>query len=57
MLLRKLQFLLQKFAANKYAVDIKTDEKYVGTTVTYIATSERYNLVGTAEVKNWCCCN
>ena len=32
-------------------MDIKTDEKYVGTTVTYIATSERYNLVGTAEVK------
>ena len=40
-----------KIAANKYAVNIKTDEKYVGTTVTYVATSERYNLVGTAEVK------
>ncbi len=48
---KKAAILAAKIAANKYAVDIKTDEKYVGTTVTYIATSERYNLVGTAEVK------
>ena len=41
----------RKLPANKYAVNIKTDEKYVGSTVTYVATSERYNLVGTAEIK------
>ncbi len=37
--------------ANKYAVNMKTDEKYVGTTVTFVATSSRYDLVGTAEIK------
>ena len=41
----------RKLPVNKYAVNIKTDEKYVGSTVTYVATSERYNLVGTAEIK------